>query len=156
VLAFGETWAKFRDVLKQDAPVLVRGAVSGRERDEEDPPLFLDSAVALEEVRAAADVGVAIELGSAGPEPAALERAKALLAEHAGEGPLLVTWTNGGAEQTRLRSKSLKVAPRDELLAALREVLGDERVRLHREPPPVVSTAREERWGRRGGGGGEQ
>jgi hypothetical protein len=45
VLAFGEAWQKkHREVLKQDAPVLIRGAVSGRERDEEDPPLFLDGA----------------------------------------------------------------------------------------------------------------
>jgi DNA polymerase III alpha subunit len=45
VLAFGESWAKYREVLQQDAPVVVRGAVSGRDRDEEDPPVFLDGAV---------------------------------------------------------------------------------------------------------------
>jgi DNA polymerase III subunit alpha len=154
VLAFGDSWAKYKDVLAQDAPVLIRGAVSGRERDEDDPPVFLDGALRLEELRAGGDVGVQIELGSDGPAPAAVEAAKALLAEHAGPGPLVVVWRNGGSEETRLASRTLKVAPRDELLSALRELLGDERVRLHRDPPPVVSVAREERWGRRGGGGG--
>jgi DNA polymerase III subunit alpha len=158
VLAFGEAWAKYRDVLAQDAPVLVRGAVSSRERDEEDPPVFLDSALPLGEVRGSGEVGIRVELGSDGPSPEAVETAKALIAAHAGAGALTVVWRNGGEggdDAPRLRSRSLKVDPRDELLQALREVLGEERVRLHREPPPVVSTAREERWARRGGVAGE-
>jgi DNA polymerase III subunit alpha len=150
VLAFGETWGKFRDVLAQDAPVLVRGAVSGRERDEEDPPLFLDSAVRLDEVRTLGDVGVEVDLAPDGPPAEALESAKALLAAHPGEGPVRVVWRGAGEEPVLLRSRSLRVAPADALLGALREALGEERVRLHRDPPPVVSTAREERRGRRG------
>jgi DNA polymerase-3 subunit alpha len=62
---------------------------------------------------------------------------------------VLVLWKNGGADAQppRLRSKSLKVAPRDELLAALRECLGDDRVRLHREPPSLGAVPqRDEPW----------
>jgi DNA polymerase-3 subunit alpha len=154
VLAFGESWAKYKDVLKQDAPVLIRGTVSNRERDEEEPPLFLDSAVALSEIRNGGDVGVMIEIGSDGPGPDALAAAKAILAEHAGTGQLVVVWRNGGTEQTRLKSKTVKVAPRDELLMALRDALGAERVSLHREERPLVKVQREERFPRRGGGGG--
>ena len=155
VLAFGESWAKYKDVLRQDAPVLVRGAVSNRERDEEDPPLFLDGAVPLAEVRAGPDVGVQIEIGSDGPAPDAFAAAKEILARHAGAGPVVVVWRNGGTEATQLRSKTVKVTPRDELLEALREALGPERVRLHRDPPPA-GAQREERYARRGrsGGGG--
>jgi DNA polymerase-3 subunit alpha len=156
VLAFGESWAKYKDVLKQDAPVLIRGTVSNRERDEEEPPLFLDSAVALSEIRNGGDVGVQIEIGSDGPGPDALAAAKAILAEHAGPGQLVVVWRNGGTEQTKLKSKTVKVAPRDELLIALRDALGAERVSLHREERPLVMVQREERFPRRnrGGGGG--
>ncbi|HEV3048844.1 MAG TPA: hypothetical protein VGX50_00965, partial [Longimicrobium sp.] len=156
VLAFGESWAKYKDVLKQDAPVLIRGTVSNRERDEEEPPLFLDSAVALSEIRNGGDVGVQIEIGSDGPGPGALAAAKAILAEHAGPGQLVVVWRNGGTEQTKLKSKTVKVAPRDELLMALRDALGAERVSLHREERPLVMVQREERFPRRnrGGGGG--
>ena len=150
VLAFGESWAKYKDVLKQDAPVVIRGAVSSRERDEEDPPVFLDSAVPLEALRENGDVGLCIELGSDGPAQADIQAAKALLAAHAGPGPLIVLWKNGGGEgeAPRLRSRSLKVAPRDELILALRAALGDERVRLHRDPPPMVSASagRDEPW----------
>jgi DNA polymerase III subunit alpha len=154
VLAFGEVWAKHRDALAQDAPVLIRGAVSGRERDEENPPIFLDGVVPLESVRGGGEVGVAIELGSAGPTPEAVEAARSALAEHPGEGPLMVVWGNGGDAPVSLRSRTVRVHPGDELLGALRDALGADAVRLHRDPPPVVSTAREERWQRRGGGGG--
>src|SRR5687768_11835671 len=84
VLAFGESWAKYKDVLKQDAPILLRGAVSNRERDEEDPPVFLDGAVPLGDIRNGGDVGVQIEIGSDGPTPDALASAKRILAEHEG------------------------------------------------------------------------
>jgi DNA polymerase-3 subunit alpha len=136
--------------------VLIRGAVSNRERDEEEPPLFLDSAVALSEIRNGGDVGVQIELGSDGPTPDALDAARGILAEHAGPGHLIVVWRNGGTEATKLKSKTVKVAPRDELLMALRETLGAERVTLHRDERPLVTVQREQfpRRGGRGGGGG--
>ncbi|HWK89850.1 MAG TPA: hypothetical protein VNP72_07635, partial [Longimicrobium sp.] len=135
VLAFGDTWAKYKDVLRQDAAVLIRGAVSNRERDEEDPPMFLDSAVPLGDLRESGEVGVQIELGSHGLSPEAVEAAQAVLARYVGPGPLVVVWRNGGAETDgapRLRSRTVKVAPRDELLVELREALGEERVRLAR------------------------
>jgi len=149
ILAFGDSWAKYKEVLKQDAAVVVRGAVSSRERDEEDPPMFLDSAIPLERVRESGEVGVVIEIGSAGPAPQAIESAKNLIAAHAGEGPVFVLWKNGGGDgdAPRLRSKSLKVAPRDEVIQALRDALGDERVRLHRDPPALGSVPqRDEPW----------
>ncbi|HEY7769529.1 DNA polymerase III subunit alpha [Longimicrobium sp.] len=156
VLAFGESWAKYKEVLKQDAPVVIRGAVSNRERDEEDPPLFLDSAVALGDIRESGDVGVQIELASAGMDPAAVAATRDILAKHAGAGALFVVWKNGGGEgeAPRLRSRAVRVAPRDELLMELREALGDDRVRLHRDAAAVVAIQREERFPRRGGGGG--
>jgi DNA polymerase-3 subunit alpha len=149
ILAFGDSWAKYKEVLKQDAAVVVRGAVSSRERDEEDPPMFLDSAVPLERVRESGEVGVVIEIGSAGPDAKAIEGAKSLMAAFAGEGPVFVLWKNGGGDgdAPRLKSKSLKIAPRDEVIQALRDMLGDDRVRLHRDPPALGSVPqRDEPW----------
>src|SRR5690606_25011996 len=51
VLAFGESWERNKDSLQKDTPVVLRGAVSGRERDEEDPPIFLDGVTPLASVR---------------------------------------------------------------------------------------------------------
>jgi DNA polymerase-3 subunit alpha len=135
VLAFGDSWARCKEALQQDAPVLIRGAVSGRERDEEDPPIFLDGVVPLATLRENGEIGVCLELGSDGAAPESLAAAKRALAEHPGSGPVTVVWCNGGGaspEAPRLRSRSLRVTPRDDLLNALRDTLGAERVRLVR------------------------
>ena len=135
VLAFGESWQRCKDVLQPDAPVLIRGQVSGRERDEESPPVFLDGAAPLTQVRTSGEIGVQIELSSHGPDALALQRAKQAIAAHPGPAPLVVVWTNGGgaaADAPRLKSRSLRVLPDDALLRELREALGEERVRLVR------------------------
>ena len=137
VLAFGEVWERFKEVLQQDAPMLIRGAVSNRERDEEDPPIFLDSTIPLAELRRSGAIGISIELGSPGPDEARLQEAKQTLNEYPGSGPLVVVWHNGennpaNGSASRLRSRSIRVSPNDILLRRLREVLGEERVRLTR------------------------
>ncbi len=135
VLAFGESWARWKDVLQQDTPMLVRGAVSGRERDEEDPPMFLDSAVPLAALRESGEVGVCIELGSYGVDPERIQRAKQCFQQFPGPAPLVVVWKNGGngdGDEPKLRSRTVRIAPREELLRELRDVLGEERVRLVR------------------------
>ncbi|HEX8430532.1 MAG TPA: DNA polymerase III subunit alpha, partial [Longimicrobium sp.] len=156
VLAFGESWAKYKEVLKQDAAVVIRGAVSNRERDDEDPPVFLDGAIPLENVRESGEVGVMIEMDAAASSAGALAEAARVMAEHAGPGPVIVAWKKGEADgdAPRLRSRSLRVTPREELLAALRATLGDERVRLLRDaPPPTPVQQREEPWKKRRNGG---
>jgi DNA polymerase-3 subunit alpha len=138
VLAFGESWQQYRELLQRDAPVLLRGAVSGRERDEEDPPIFLDGVVPLSTVRESGSVGVCIELAAPECDAERIQRARAVLSGHPGPAPLLVLGRGGAdpdadvAEAPRLRSRTLRVAPHPEALAALREVLGEERVRLVR------------------------
>jgi DNA polymerase III subunit alpha len=139
VLAFGETWAQHRDALVKDKPLLIRGAVSGRERDEEDPPVFLDGVIPLDGLREAGEVCVRVEMAAGGADTERLRRAKEILCGHPGAGPVELVWNgdgegngNGGAPPPRFRSRSLRVHPRDELLAALRAELGDDAVRLVR------------------------
>jgi DNA polymerase-3 subunit alpha len=138
VLAFGEVWAQFRDLMQKDTPVLLHGGVSGRERDEEDPPIFLDRVVPLATLREGGDVGICIEISATGVDPDRLGRAKAALTQHPGSAPLFVVWrpervekqANGDAP--RLRSRTLHVTPREELLHQLRESFGDDAVKLVR------------------------
>ncbi|MBA4155858.1 MAG: DNA polymerase III subunit alpha [Gemmatimonadetes bacterium] len=144
VLAFGDVWTKFKDVLQTDTPVLIRGGVSGRERDEEDPPIFLDAAVSLADLRENGEVTVCVELGGGDLDADGLRRAKLVLGQHPGPAPLVVVWSRagngsgngersgGGGEPPRFRSRSLRIAPREELLRQLREMLGEEKVRLVR------------------------
>ncbi|HET7320945.1 MAG TPA: DNA polymerase III subunit alpha, partial [Longimicrobiaceae bacterium] len=131
VLAFGESWERNKDQLVKDTPVLLRGAVSGRDRDEDDPPIFLDGVTPLATVRESGAVGICIEIARQECDAERIQRAKALLAGYPGAAPLLVVWKNGGEEDAaRLRSKTLKIAPREEVLLQLREVLGEGRVKL--------------------------
>jgi DNA polymerase-3 subunit alpha len=134
VLAFGDSWDQYHDLLVQDAPVLIRGTVSGRDRDEDAPPIFLDSVVSLETLRQSGSLAVELAFG-ADTSPDSVAAATAVLRSSPGASPLYVTVQeggNGGSRQVRLRSKSINVAPTDALLARLRELFGAERIRLVR------------------------
>ncbi|MDX1676012.1 MAG: hypothetical protein R3314_14555, partial [Longimicrobiales bacterium] len=142
VLAFGEVWERHRDVLEQDAAVLVRGQVSGRDRDEEDPPIFLDEAMPLAAVREAGSIGLEIRL-SRGEPVERIAAATAVLKGNPGPAPFYVTLDNGSVHggngsgggrsgTRRFRSRSLTVQPSPDLMSELKELFGSDRVRLVR------------------------
>lgn len=143
VLAFGEAWEQYRDVLEQDAAVLIRGTVSGR--DEDAPPLFLESAVRLGTLCATGALGLEVLLGrtaasnGSAAEDDAVTAAARLFRAHPGGAPLFVSWRAAPAGEAepgrpavalRLRSRSLGVDPSEALLAELRALFGPEQVRL--------------------------
>jgi len=135
-LVFGDAWQEHRRLLSQDAPVLLTGRVSGRSRDEEDPPIFVDSARSLAEVRASGRVGVRIELRQGDDLPVGVfRRVRQVVEESRGSGPLYVEWHDEGTagEGPILASRSLGVTPSPDLLAELRSLLGRDRVRFSRE-----------------------
>ncbi|HSG80827.1 MAG TPA: DNA polymerase III subunit alpha, partial [Gemmatimonadota bacterium] len=130
-LAFREVWAKNREKLEAGVPVLLRGSVSGRERDEGDPPVFLDEVVPLASVYESGRVAVCLDITSSDDlEADRLERAMAVARSHPGPAALRVLLRNGGEEPSVLRSRKLSVAPAPGVLEELRDVLGRERVRL--------------------------
>lgn len=160
-LAFGDTWLENREALTDDRPVLVTGTVSGNSRDDDDPPVFLDSVRPLADVRNEGRIGILIELEEGEVlAPGAFEQARQLLEAAPGRGRLFVEWrgsANGGngpvgngagsngagsngtaeaenglAERSRFASRSLRVAPSAGLLEKLRALLGD-RVKLVRD-----------------------
>jgi DNA polymerase-3 subunit alpha len=136
VLAFRDVWDQYHDLLVQDAVVLIRGQVSGRERDEDAPPIFLDAVVPLETLRANGTIAVEIALPSDALEETVARAAEAFRA-HPGNAPVFVRWQpksngNGRNGALRLKSKTLAVAPSDGLLTTLRDLFGAERVRLVR------------------------
>jgi DNA polymerase-3 subunit alpha len=147
VLAFRDAWDHCHDLLVQDAAVLIRGSVSGRERDEDAPPIFLDSAVSLQSLRASGNVGIEVLLPVSAPAEA-LARAKEAFRAHPGTAPVYVQWTgpadsvepslengNGRTDHrpgVRLRSRTVTIVPSDGLMRELRELFGAECVRLVR------------------------
>jgi DNA polymerase-3 subunit alpha len=134
VLAFKDAWQASKEKLRQDAVVLIKGAVSNRERDEEDPPVFLDDVVLLEELQYSGQLAVRIELDVGSTVPAeALASARSLMSAHPGAAPVEVTLgADNGHEAPRLRSRSLRVNPTRETIASLQELFGKAHVRLVR------------------------
>ncbi|HSG49501.1 MAG TPA: DNA polymerase III subunit alpha, partial [Longimicrobiales bacterium] len=134
VLAFKDVWQACKEALRTDAVILLRGQVSGRERDEEDPPIFLDEVQPLEELPGSGLVSLQIEL-PLGTElgPAEFAHARAILAAHQGATPVEVTLgQDNGVRAPRLRSRSLRAEVSNGTLAELREIFGAGRVRLVR------------------------
>jgi DNA polymerase-3 subunit alpha len=134
VLAFKDNWQRYKETLQQDAVVLISGKVSGRERDEEDPPIFLDEAVLLEGVPNSGQLALQIEL----PIDAELDsdifaRAKRILVAHPGTAPVeLILGTDNGAAAPVLRSRTLRADASPDTIEALQEMFGKARVRLVR------------------------
>jgi DNA polymerase-3 subunit alpha len=132
-LVFGDIWLKYRDLLTQDAPVLIAGAVSGRSRDEEDPPIFVDSVVPLADIRRSGQVGIRIELDQELPRTEVFDKVRSLVEDSPGSGPLLVEWKKAGNGVTPCFASSLRVSPNADLLADLRSLLGSDHVHLVRD-----------------------
>ncbi|UCF20693.1 MAG: DNA polymerase III subunit alpha [Gemmatimonadota bacterium] len=129
-LAFREAWSKNRDQLEPGQPVLLRGSVSGRERDEGDPPLFIDEILPLDSVYRSGNIAVCLELTGAEVDTERLDKAIKIARDHPGSAAIQVVVGNGGDEPSRLRSRALSVAPAPDVLAELRALLGENRVRL--------------------------
>jgi DNA polymerase-3 subunit alpha len=133
ILAFKEAWQAARELLVPDAVVLIHGAVSGRERDEEDPPVFLDSVESLDDLPDSGQLALRIELAPEAKLPeGAFAKARTALERHPGRAPVEVTvGQDNGVPVPRLRSKTLRTDPVGGL-EELRAIFGRGRVRLVR------------------------
>jgi len=147
ILAFRETWQTYKEVLQQDAVVLVSGKVSGNERDEEDPPVFLDAARLLEEVTAGGELAIQIELElDSDVVDIAFAEAKKVLTAHPGASPVwLRLGQDNGEAAPRLRSRSLLATPDGETVEALQKLFGRGNVRLVRAVIPEIDTTESDR-----------
>src|SRR5437588_11195232 len=61
-LVFPEAWAKLNDVIHADRALLLSGAYSGRDRDEEQAPFIVETAQPLHELKAGGAIGGALRL----------------------------------------------------------------------------------------------
>jgi len=134
VLAFKELWQAAKEIVVPDAVILLRGQVSDRDRDSEDPPIFLDEVRSLEELPESGQLAVQIELPiGADWDGEVFAKAKKVLASHPGGTPVELTLgSDNGRPAPRFRSRSLQVDAMNGTLPALRELFGSARVRLVR------------------------
>lgn len=137
-LVFPEAWARLNQVIRPDAALLLTGGYSARDRHEEQAPFIVEGAEPLDGLRPRGAIGVALRWSAGdGPDAETTRAVAALCAAHPGPSPVLVEWGNGGGKDgsgrnARLRSRSLRVDAAEDLLAALRGLLGPERVHLVR------------------------
>jgi DNA polymerase-3 subunit alpha len=128
-IVFPDAWAKLNQIIVQDAALLLTGGYSERDRGEDQAPFIVEAARPLQELKSSGALALSLSWRApAAPEPAALKEAAALCSAHPGPTPVYVEWSDGNGGAVRLRSRRLRVAAEDDLVRALRDILGPESV----------------------------
>ncbi|MGN6393005.1 MAG: DNA polymerase III subunit alpha [Gemmatimonadales bacterium] len=128
-IAFPDAWARLNSVITPDAALLLTGGYSDRDRGEDHAPFIVEAARALDELKPSGAVALSLRWRAPGaPAPDALKRAVALCSAHPGPTPLYIEWSDGNGESVRLRSRRVRVAAEDDLVRALRDLLGADSV----------------------------
>jgi DNA polymerase-3 subunit alpha len=124
-IVFPEAWAKLNQIILPDSALLLSGGYSERDRGEDQAPFIVEGARPLEELKASGALALSLSWRApAAPQPAALKEVAALCSAHPGPAPLYIEWSDGNGEAVRLRSRRIRVAAEDDLVRALRELLG--------------------------------
>jgi DNA polymerase-3 subunit alpha len=128
-IVFPDAWAKLNQTIVPDASLLLTGGYSDRDRGEDHAPFIVESARRLEELKATGAVALSLRWRApSAPAPEALQQVAALCSAHPGPTPLYIEWSDGNGEAVRLRSRRLRVAAEDDLVRALRDLLGADSV----------------------------
>jgi DNA polymerase III subunit alpha len=128
-IVFPDAWARLNGVITPDAALLLTGGYSDRDRGEDHAPFIVEAARALDELRPSGAVALSFRWRAPGaPAPDALRQAAALCSAHPGPTPLYIEWSDGNGESVRLRSRRVRVAAEDDLVRALRDLLGADSV----------------------------
>ncbi|HEU4648393.1 MAG TPA: hypothetical protein VFS33_04995, partial [Gemmatimonadales bacterium] len=128
-IVFPEAWAKLNQAILPDSSLLLTGGYSARDRGEERAPFVVEGARPLEELKNTGQVGLSLRWRSpSAPKPDQVKAAAALCSQHPGPVPVYIEWSDGNGEAVRLRSRRIRVAAGDDLVRALRELLGSDSV----------------------------
>jgi DNA polymerase-3 subunit alpha len=130
-IVFPDRWATLNQAIVEDVCLLLTGGYSERDRGEDRAPFVVEEARPLEGLRTSGAVAVALRWGRPTPPAGDDVRSIAVLcAGHPGPAPIYIEWSDGNGESVRLRSRRLRVNPNEELVHALRSLLGGDAVRL--------------------------
>jgi DNA polymerase III subunit alpha len=128
-IVFPEAWAKLNQIILPDSALLLTGGHSDRDRGEDQAPFIVEVARPLEELKSSGAVALSLSWGApSAPQPAAVKEVAALCSAYPGPTPLYIEWSDGNGEAVRLRSRRVRVAAEDDLVRALRDLLGAESV----------------------------
>ncbi|MBA3522605.1 MAG: DNA polymerase III subunit alpha [Gemmatimonadales bacterium] len=128
-IVFPDAWAKLNQMILPDAALLLTGGYSDRDRGEDHAPFIVETARPLDQLKGSGAVALSLRWRSPSAPPLeALKAAAALCTAHPGPTPLYIEWSDGNGEAIRLRSRRVRVAAEDDLVRALRDLLGTESV----------------------------
>jgi DNA polymerase-3 subunit alpha len=128
-ICFPEAWSKLNQTIVADAAMLLTGGYSDRDRGEDRAPFIVEGARPLEELRQTGQVALSLRWKApTAPAPDAIRSLARLCAAHPGPTAIYIDWNDGNGESVRLRSRRLRVAVDEELVTALRTLVGSESV----------------------------
>jgi DNA polymerase III subunit alpha len=128
-IVFPDAWAKLNQTILLDAAMLLTGGYSDRDRGEERAPFIVEAARHLEELKRTGALALSLRWRAPeAPPERAVRAAAALCTAHPGPTPVYIEWSDGNGEAVRLRSRRLRVAAEDDLVRALRDLLGADSV----------------------------
>jgi DNA polymerase-3 subunit alpha len=129
LLAFGDTYEKFKHLLAADAMVLVHGNVSIRE-DEKKPKLKIDNVIALSESREKLTRSVHLRIKTGGLEESFVKDLREELSKSQGSCVLFIHMVTGENSEYLIKAKNVTVNPARESIDRIRDKIGKENVWL--------------------------
>ncbi len=128
-IVFPDAWAKLNQTVVPDSALLLTGGYSDRDRGEDHAPFIVESARPLDQLKGSGAVALSLRWRApTAPTPDSLKAAAALCSAHPGPTPLYIEWSDGNGEAVRLRSRRVRVAAEEDLVRALRDLLGTDSV----------------------------
>ena len=134
LVLYEDVLQRFEELLKSDDPLLVRGAVRlaekfGAEAQQEaaaepTPEIKVDEVSRLADVRASKATRVEMKLPVDAATPERLSELKSLLGKHPGSCSAALVLVQPGTAETRIALKSMRIAPDDDLVAAIDRLFG--------------------------------
>ena len=128
-IVFPDAWARLNQVIRADASLLLTGGFSERDRGEDRAPFLVENASPLADLRESGAVALSLRWRLPGaPPPETMRSAAALCSAHPGPTQLYIEWSDGNGEAVRLRARRVRVAAGEDLIRALRDLLGPDAV----------------------------
>ncbi len=128
-IVFPDAWARLSQVIVADSPMLLTGGYSDRDRGEDRAPFIVESARPLAELKSSGALALCLRWRLTGAPPTdSVRAASAICAAHPGPTPLYIDWSDGNGEAVRLRARRIRVQADENLVRALREILGPDAV----------------------------
>jgi DNA polymerase III subunit alpha len=127
LLVFGDVYEKYRQLLTEDAMVLVHGSISKRE-GEEKPKIRADRCIALSEAREKLAKSVHVRLNTAGLELEFLQKIRQQCSKDAGECALVIHLVTLEGNEYRVHARAIGVSSSFDVIKELRTLVGKENV----------------------------